>query len=436
MSTVVSIFGGAVLALLLAGYLGQKFLPPPKPKVVGIDLGTTYSCIGVYHAVTGNVSVIKDSEGHSCIPSTVTFRNNVTLVGYDAARYAHHDPRNTLFDAKRFIGKQFTREELKKEAHRYEFKVVSTRDGMAIFFIGDDKNITKITPDFVGSRILTTLKQTAERNLTGPVKKCVMSVPAEFDERQRNHTKMAAAMAGIEVLRIINEPTAAALAYGLHKKDGVQNVLVVDLGGGTLDVSLLNIQGGMFSTQAMAGNNHLGGQDFNERTVQYLLKEISHKYGRNLEDIEDIFRLHEQVEQAKLILTSSKSAVINLQLHSFLDSNNNAIPSFVRTLQRDEFEDINHNLFKKILEPIQKVLEVVEASPSEIDEIVLVGGSTRIPKVRQMMREFFNKEPNVSIDPDLAVTYGVSIQAGILGGMWPLTVSAIELPSRARKIHL
>lgn len=431
-SGVYTILGTAVLALLLAGYLGQRYLPPPKPKIVGIDLGTTYSCIGVYHAVTGHVNVIADEDGHQCIPSVVAFSGENILVGYEAVKQAEHNPTNTLYDAKRFIGKAFTKDELNAEMSRYPFQLTSDKDGF-VHYVVDGK---LISPEFVGSQLLNTLRKTAERNLSAPVTKAVMSVPAEFDERQRNYTRLAARLAGIDVLRVINEPTAAALAYGLHTKEGAHDVLVIDLGGGTLDVSLLDIQSGMFLTRAMAGNNHLGGQDFNERLKNYVADEIEKRFGRPLTDAEDVQSLRSTVEDAKLRLTADHSTQLHLRLHSLSDGAKRNPVTFEQTLERRTFEDINADLFKKFLEPIDRVLAASELRPQDVEEVVLVGGSTRIPKIREMVRDYFEKEPNVSIDPELAVATGVAIQAGIIGGMWPLTVSAIEAPTAVKKIYV
>ncbi|XP_071958068.1 heat shock 70 kDa protein 13-like [Antedon mediterranea] len=430
MSTSVSILGASVLALLLAGYLGQQYLPPPKPRIVGIDLGTTFSCIGVYHAVTGDVEVILDSAQHKTIPSMVAFTGVTELVGYAALAQAEHNPANTIYDAKRFIGKKFSPEEFIKEAERYNFKLKED-NGLIRFIVGSSKNATEVSPEYIGSRILTELRKTAEANLTSSVTKAVMSVPAEFNEMQRNYTIQAAKLAGIEVMRLINEPTAAALAYGLHGKEGVENVLVVDLGGGTLDVSLLNVQGGMFLTIAMAGNNHLGGQDFNHRLNQYLQDLIERKFKKPLTNSEDIQRLRLLVEEAKINLTNKQSVHASLALPSMGEGSVYNI-----NVTRLQFEKLNEDLFAKVLVPIKKVLETGRLTLEEVDEIVLVGGSTRIPKVRSLIAEFFGKEPNVSVDPELAVTYGVAIQAGIIGGMWPLQVSAIELNTATKKIQV
>ncbi|NXR12810.1 HSP13 protein, partial [Semnornis frantzii] len=242
--------GSAILALLLAGYLAQQYLPMPTPKVIGIDLGTTYCSVGVFLPGTGQVKVITDENGHNSIPSIVSFTDRDVYVGYDGLELADSNPQNTIYDAKRFIGKIFSSEELKSESSRYPFKVFNN-NGSAEFSVTTNETF-RVTPEYIGAQLLLKLKRMAEDSLGMPISKAVISVPAEFDERQRNCTVKAANLAGLNILRVINEPTAAAMAYGLHKAD-VFNVLVVDLGGGTLDVSLLNKQGGMFLTRAMAG---------------------------------------------------------------------------------------------------------------------------------------------------------------------------------------
>ncbi|MBN3316403.1 HSP13 protein, partial [Atractosteus spatula] len=268
------------------------------------------------------------------------------------------------------------------------------------------------------------MRKMAEKQLGVPISKAVISVPAEFDERQRNYTIRAANLAGLDVLRVINEPTAAAMAYGLHKAD-VFSVLVVDLGGGTLDVSLLNKQGGMFLTRAMAGNNKLGGQDFNQRLLQYVEERVRQRHGALPSRKQDRHQLRQAVEQAKLSLTLQPSAVLRARLGHEAGG-----VLFEEVITRELFEQLNADLFQKILTPIEEVLREGRLDKREVDEIVLVGGSTRIPRIRQLIREFFGKEPNTSVDPDLAVVTGVAIQAGIMGGSWPLQVSAIEIPNR------
>ncbi|KAM7322199.1 heat shock 70 kDa protein 13 [Alexandromys fortis] len=458
-----TILGSAVLTLLLAGYLAQQYLPLPTPKVIGIDLGTTYCSVGVFFPGTGKVKVIPDENGHVSIPSMVSFTDGDIYVGYDSLELADANPQNTIYDAKRFIGKIFTPEELDAEIGRYPFKVLH-RNGMAEFSVTSNETII-VSPEYVGSRLLLKLKKMAEEYLGMPVANAVISVPAEFDLKQRNSTIQAANLAGLKILRVINEPTAAAMAYGLHKVD-VFYVLVIDLGGGTLDVSLLNKQGGMFLTRAMSGNNKLGGQDFNQRLLQYLYKQIYQTYGFLPSRKEEIHRLRQAVEMVKLNLTVHQSAQVSVllsveeedsqtpqngdshlpkeQLSPGHDHHVNRVlrPGlsesksgksqvlFETEISRQLFDTLNEDLFQKILVPIQQVLKEGLLDKTEIDEVVLVGGSTRIPRIRQVIQEFFGKDPNTSVDPDLAVVTGVAIQAGIDGGSWPLQVSALEIPNK------
>ncbi|POI23539.1 hypothetical protein CIB84_012713, partial [Bambusicola thoracicus] len=443
------------------------------PKVIGIDLGTTYCSVGVFLPGTGQVKVIADENGHNSIPSIVSFTDRDVYVGYDGLELADANPQNTIYDAKRFIGKIFTSEELKSESSRYPFKIFN-RDGSAEFSVTTNETF-RVTPEHIGSQLLLKLKRMAEDHLGVPILKAVISVPAEFDERQRNATVKAANLAGLEILRVINEPTAAAMAYGLHKAD-VFNVLVVDLGGGTLDVSLLNKQGGMFLTRAMAevmsdalcsdvlGNNKLGGQDFNQRLMQHLYDQLNQVYGSLPSRKEEIHRLRQAVEAVKLNLTIHEASTLRVSLtmperkltkelpESEVKPNTvpNSKPSqktkdlknhgdasdeeknvvkvvFEREISRKLFEMLNEDLFKKILVPIEQVLKEGHLRKEEVDEIVLVGGSTRIPKIREVIRDFFGKEPNTSVDPDLAVVMGVAIQAGIVGGSWPLQANALPL---------
>ncbi|CAM4418485.1 unnamed protein product [Lepidochelys olivacea] len=462
-----TMLGSAVLALLLAGYLAQQYLPMPTPKVIGIDLGTTYCSVGVFLPGTGQVKVISDESGHNSIPSIVSFTDTDVYVGYDGLELADSNPQNTVYDAKRFIGKIFTPEELKNESSRYPFKIFSN-NGAAEFSVTTNETYN-VSPEYIGSQLLLKLKRMAEEYLGMPVSNAVISVPAEFDERQRNYTIKAANLAGLEILRVINEPTAAAMAYGLHKVD-VFNVLVVDLGGGTLDVSLLNKQGGMFLTRAMAGNNKLGGQDFNQRLLQYLYDQIYRMYGSVPSRKEEIHRLRQAVEAVKLNLTLHKSSPVRVSLtmperkdlkavsegeqikkKNVITAKSSQMEDGMINLLRDDlsqtqshtvkvvfetqisrklFEMLNEDLFQKILVPIEQVLKQGHLPKTEVDEIVLVGGSTRIPRIRRVIQEFFGKEPNTSVDPDLAVVMGVAIQAGIVGGSWPLQVSAVEIPNR------
>ncbi|XP_011442149.3 heat shock 70 kDa protein 13-like [Crassostrea angulata] len=431
MSSSFIILGTSILAVLLAGYFAQKYLPPPKPKIVGIDLGTTFSCVGVYHAVSGAVDILEAQDGHQCIPSVVAVSEEGFLVGYKAVAQSEHNPKNTIYDAKRFIGKKYTAEELTQAQKRYPFKLEADEYGMVRYVFNVNKTELRMSPEEIGSVIVKFLKNVAERNLTAPVTKCVMSVPAEFDEMQRNYTKKAGSIAGLEVWRVINEPTAAALAYGLHTKPELKTVLVVDLGGGTLDVSLLRVQGGMFLTQGMAGNNRLGGQDFNLRLYNYVKDLLETKFNLQITDKEDLQALRLAVEQVKINVTHHDSSTLKLFLHSLGKHSH-----IKETITRAKFEELNKDLFVKVLDPIRTVLEATHLEKEDIDEIVLVGGSTRIPMIRNLIREFFGKELNTHVDPELAVAMGVSIQAGIIGGMWPLKVSAVELPNRVVKIQV
>lgn len=431
MSSSFIILGTSILAVLLAGYFAQKYLPPPKPKIVGIDLGTTFSCVGVYHAVSGAVDILEAQDGHQCIPSVVAVSEEGFLVGYKAVAQSEHNPKNTIYDAKRFIGKKYTAEELTQAQKRYPFKLEADEYGMVRYVFNVNKTELRMSPEEIGSVIVRFLKNVAERNLTAPVTKCVMSVPAEFDEMQRNYTKKAGSIAGLEVWRVINEPTAAALAYGLHTKPELKTVLVVDLGGGTLDVSLLRVQGGMFLTQGMAGNNRLGGQDFNLRLYNYVKDLLETKFNLQITDKEDLQALRLAVEQVKINVTHHDSSTLKLFLHSLGKHSH-----IKETITRAKFEELNKDLFVKVLDPIRTVLKATHLEKEDIDEIVLVGGSTRIPMIRNLIREFFGKELNTHVDPELAVAMGVSIQAGIIGGMWPLKVSAVELPNRVVKIQV
>uniref|UniRef100_A0A7E4W4B8 Heat shock 70 kDa protein 13 n=1 Tax=Panagrellus redivivus TaxID=6233 RepID=A0A7E4W4B8_PANRE len=432
MSTAVTIIGSAVLALLLAGYYAQLYgLPPPPPKIAGIDLGTTFSSIGIYQAVTGDTDIVADSLGKRSVPSVVAFlRNGTVLIGTRAVEQQEHNPRNTIYDAKRFIGKTFDANDKQflADLKRYPFVVKLDEENRAFFEVELDSGIRKLYPEEIGSLIIKYLRDEAEKKYNTVIQQLVISVPAEFNEVQRNVTGKAAELAGMEVRRVVSEPTAAALAYGLHKKQDVEFILVVDLGGGTLDVSILWLQGGVFVTQAMAGNNRLGGQDFNDRTQLHILNVINKKFNTQITDKEDIQQLRLAIEAAKIRLTTFPTTTIKLNLQS--------IGHFEYELTRAEFEAINEDLFASVVSPIEAALADVNLKPSDIDEIVLVGGSTQIPKVRQVVGSYFGKSANYGIDPVLAVVTGASVQAGVIGGGWPLQVTAMELPTTRRKVHL
>ncbi|KAG7281421.1 hypothetical protein CRUP_029870 [Coryphaenoides rupestris] len=420
MSGEISMIGSVILALFLAGYLGQQYLPPPKPRVVGLDLGTTYCSVAVFNPGLGDVQVIADEAGRKSLPSAVSFTPTQVLVGHEAQDLADSNPQNTIYDAKRFIGK------------------VVNNNGSAEFLITTNHTFT-VSPEFISSRLLLKMKKMAEAQLGVSIHKAVISVPTEFDERQRNYTIRAANLAGLEILRVINEPTAAAMAYGLHKVD-VFNVLVVDLGGGTLDVSLLNKQGGMFITRAMAGGHLPLEADpkiyHGQRLLQHMMEQVRQTFGTAPTLKEDVHRLRQHAEEAKLNLTLQPSVSVRVPLHLQETPGPPKPVVFQTTITREVFEELNADLFQKILAPVKTVLAEGRLDKEEVDEIVLVGGSTRIPRIRQLISQFFGKEPNTSVDPDLAVVTGVAIQAGIMGGSWPLQVSAIEIPNRhLRKIN-
>jgi len=432
MATSISLIGSAILAVLLAGYFAQRYgLPPPPPKVAGIDLGTTFSSVGIYQAVTGKTDIIADDLGKRSIPSVVAFlKNGTVLIGTRAVEQQEHNPKNTIYDAKRFIGKTFKANDPQflSDLKRYPFTIKLDPKGNAYFEIELDSGVRNVSPEEVGSLIIEYLRSAAEKKYKTTIQQLVISVPAEFNEIQRNATGKAAELAGMEVRRIISEPTAAALAYGLHKKKGVEYIIVVDLGGGTLDVSILWLQGGVFVTQAMAGNNRLGGQDFNERIQKHLIKVIEEKFEKKITDKEDLQQLRLSIEEAKIRLTDAYEAMLRLHLRTVGD--------FDYKLTRAEFESLNADLFDSVVDPIKAALADGNLAPKDIDEIVLVGGSTRIPKVRQVVGAFFQKAPNFGVDPELAVVTGASVQAGVIGGGWPLQVTAMELPSNKRKVHL
>jgi stress 70 chaperone-associated protein len=301
-------------------------------------------------------------------------------------------------------------------------------EGFAYFEIRTDSGVRRLTPEDIGSIIIKYLRETAEKKYQTKIAQLVISVPAEFDELQRNRTRKAAELAKMEVRRVISEPTAAAMAYGLHKKPNVEYVIAVDLGGGTLDVSVLWIQSGTFVTQAMAGNNRLGGQDFNDRVQKMIRKKVEENFGRKLDNKEDLQQLRLAIEAAKIQLTSLPEAWIRLNLKS--------LGTFEYLLTRKEFEKVNEELFASIVKPIRAALVDCELQVGDIDEIVLVGGSTKIPKVRQIVGSFFGKAPNYGIEPELAVVTGAAVQAGVIGGGWPLQVAAMELPITKRKRHV
>jgi L1 cell adhesion molecule like protein len=377
---------------------------------IGIDLGTTYSCVAVYEGAS--VEIIANEQGSFTTPSFVSFTDKERLIGESAKNQAAMNPRNTVFDIKRLIGRRFDDPTVKKDVESWPFKVVD-QDGspmVEVEYLGENKIFS---PQEISSMVLTKMKEVAEVKLGKKVSKAVITVPAYFNDNQRQSTKDAGAIAGLNVLRIINEPTAAAIAYGLGagKSNKERNVLIYDLGGGTFDVSLLNIQGGVFTVKATAGDTHLGGQDFDTNLLEHFKKEFFRKTKKDLSaDPRALRRLRTACERAKRTL--SNGAQTTVEIDSLFDGED-----FNAQITRARFEDINAKAFNGTLEPVAQVLKDAGMDKSKVDEIVLVGGSTRIPKIQKLLSDFFNgKKLEKSINPDEAVAYGAAVQAGILSG--------------------
>jgi heat shock protein 5 len=373
--------------------------------VVGIDLGTTYSCVGIFK--NGRVEIIANDQGNRITPSYVAFTDDERLVGEAAKNQATINPTQTLFDVKRLIGRRFTDSSVQKDLKLLPFAIVNSagKPMISVKIKGEDKIMA---PEEVSSMVLTKMKETAENYLGQEVKHAVVTVPAYFNDAQRQSTKDAGTIAGLNVLRIINEPTAAAIAYGLDKK-GERNILVYDLGGGTFDVSLLTIDNGVFEVVATSGDTHLGGEDFDQRTMQHFVKIFQKKHGKDMsKDKRALQKLRREVEKAKRALSSAHQARVEIEaLHDGVD--------FSEMLTRARFEELNNDLFKNTLSPVKQVMEDAGMQKNQIDDVVLVGGSTRIPKVQQLIKDFFGgKEPNRGVNPDEAVAYGAAVQGGVL----------------------
>ncbi|KAG7695604.1 hypothetical protein KL930_003601 [Ogataea haglerorum] len=378
-------------------------------KAVGIDLGTTYSCVA--HFANDRVEIIANDQGNRTTPSFVAFTDTERLIGDAAKNQAAMNPANTVFDAKRLIGRKFDDPEVQNDVKHFPFKVVEKggKPHIQVEFKGETK---VFTPEEISSMVLTKMKETAESFLGTTVKDAVITVPAYFNDSQRQATKDAGLIAGLNVMRIINEPTAAAIAYGLDKKSqGEQNVLIFDLGGGTFDVSLLSIEDGIFEVKATAGDTHLGGEDFDNRLVNHFINEFKRKNKKDISTNQRALRrLRTACERAKRTLSSS--AQTSLEIDSLYEG-----IDFYTSITRARFEELCQDLFRSTLDPVEKVLKDAKLDKSQVNEIVLVGGSTRIPKVQKLVSDFFNgKEPNRSINPDEAVAYGAAVQAAILTG--------------------
>lgn len=392
---------------------------------IGIDLGTTYSCVGIFR--DDRIEIIANDQGNRTTPSFVAFTDTERLIGDAAKNQVAMNPTNTVFDAKRLIGRKFNDAEVQADMKHFPFKVIEKQGKpvVSVEFKGEDK---QFTPEEISAMILTKMRETAESYLGGTVNNAVVTVPAYFNDSQRQATKDAGLIAGLNVLRIINEPTAAAIAYGLDKKsEGERNVLIFDLGGGTFDVSLLTIEEGIFEVKSTAGDTHLGGEDFDNRLVNHFVNEFKRKHKKvgspnsflsshanQSQDLSSnaraLRRLRTACERAKRTLSSS--AQTSIEIDSLFEG-----VDFYTSITRARFEELCQDLFRSTMEPVERVLRDAKIDKSSVHEIVLVGGSTRIPRIQKMVSDFFNgKEPNKSINPDEAVAYGAAVQAAILSG--------------------
>jgi len=392
-----------------------------KKTAVGIDLGTTYSCVGVFQH--GKVEIIANDQGNRTTPSYVAFTDTERLIGDPAKNQVAINPTNTIFDAKRLIGRKFEDSTVQADMKHWPFTVVdnATKPKLQVEYQNETK---QFTPEEISSMVLTKMKETAEAYLGSEVKDAVITVPAYFNDSQRQATKDAGVISGMNVLRIINEPTAAAIAYGLDKKKGAAecNVLIFDLGGGTFDVSILTIEEGIFEVKSTAGDTHLGGEDFDNRLVDHFVNEFKRKHKKDMKgNKRALRRLRTACERAKRTLSASAQA--NIEIDSLFEG-----IDFYTSITRARFEELCSDLFKGTLEPVEKAMRDAKMDKSSINDIVLVGGSTRIPKVQKLLQDFFNgKDLNKSINPDEAVAYGAAVQAAILTGDTSEAVSDLLL---------
>merc|ERR1711865_977773 len=376
--------------------------------VIGIDLGTTYSCVGVYK--NGRVEIIPNDQGNRITPSYVAFDGEERFIGDSAKNQAALNPTNTVFDIKRLIGRRFTDDTVQKDMKLLPFDIVDkdTKPYVSVDVKGEMKSFS---PEEISAMILGKMREIAEAFLGRSIANAVVTVPAYFNDAQRQATKDAGTISSLNVLRIINEPTAAAIAYCLDIKGGEKNILVFDLGGGTFDGSVLTIDNGVFEGISTNGDTHLGGEDFDQRVMEYFLKLIKRKHGKDVSnDARVVAKLRRESERAKRALSNQHQ--VRVEIESLFDG-----VDFNEPLTRARFEELNNDLFRKTMGPVKKAMEDADFAKTEIDELVLVGGSTRIPKVQQLLKDYFDgKEPNRGVNPDEAVAYGAAVQGGILSG--------------------
>ncbi|KAK3029979.1 hypothetical protein RJ639_038078, partial [Escallonia herrerae] len=381
-----------------------------KPEtVIGIDLGTTYSAVGVFQ--DDKYEIIANDQGNRITPSWVAFTDTERLIGEAAKNQAALNPERTIFDVKRLIGRKFDDPEVQRDMKLLPYKIVN-KDGKPYIEVKiQDGEVKVFSSEEISAMILGKMKETAESYLGKKVNHAVITVPAYFNDAQRQATKDAGTIAGLNVERIVNEPTAAALAYGLNKNEDESNILVFDLGGGTFDVSILTIDDGVFEVRSTSGDTHLGGEDFDHRVMDYFIKLIKRKYNKDIsKDNKALGKLRKECERAKRALSNQHQVRVEIEaLFEGID--------FSEPLTRARFEELNMDLFKKTMGPVKKAMEDAGFKKTDIKDIVLVGGSTRIPKVQQLLKDYFNgKEPSKGVNPDEAVAYGATVQGGILSG--------------------
>lgn len=378
---------------------------------IGIDLGTTMSACS--HYINGRPTIIVNDQGNRITPSVVAFTDNEILVGEAAVNQAALNPQNTIYDAKRLIGRKFSDPSVQNDIKSWPFKVVQGDGDKPLIEVQYKGEIKRFTPEEISAKVLMKMKQIAETYLGHPITKAVVTVPAQFNDSQRQATKDAGTIAGLQIIKIINEPTASSLSYGLDKQDGKDRyVLIFDCGGGTHDVSLLNICDGVFEVKAVAGITHLGGEDFDNRMLAHFVDEFKRKYKKDISsNPRALRRLKTACERAKRTLSSSNQSTI--EVDSLYEGQD-----FYSSISRAKFEELCYDLFKETIQPVDKVLKDAKISKNMVDEIVLVGGSTRIPKIQQLLSEFFNgKDLNKSQNPDEVVSTGAAVEAAILTGV-------------------